>query len=52
MPPVEVPHVDVAEVVLRELAGEPLEPDHRPNAIGTQFLDQREQRALAAGVAP
>jgi hypothetical protein len=30
----------------------PSNPDHRPNAIGTQFLDQREQRALAAGVAP
>ena len=49
--PVEEAHVDVAEVVLRELAREALEADHRPQPLGPQLLDQRVQGALAAGVA-
>jgi hypothetical protein len=44
-------HVDVAEVVLRELAGEALEADHRPWPLGPQLLEQGVQDALAAGVA-
>ena len=32
--PIEVRHVHVTEVVLRELAGETLEPDHRPRLFG------------------
>nr|HEX4319153.1 hypothetical protein [Kofleriaceae bacterium] len=51
LPPVEKPHVDVPEVVLREFAGEALEPDDGARPLRPEVLDQRVQRALAATVA-
>jgi hypothetical protein len=43
---IEVAHVDVSEVVLRELAGETLEANDGSRTLGTQLLDELVKRAL------
>ena len=49
--PVLIADAHFAEVVLRELAGQSLEPHQRRHRAGPQRLRQGIQRALAAGVA-
>jgi hypothetical protein len=48
---VEVAHVNMPEVMLRELASESLEANDGTRPLGTQLLDELVERALAAGVA-
>jgi Protein of unknown function (DUF3047) len=48
--PAHEPDIDVAKVVLRELARQPLETDHRPRRLRPQVGDERVERALSARV--
>jgi hypothetical protein len=49
--PVEETNVNVSEVVLRKLAGESFETNHRSRTLGAELLDERVQRALGSVVA-
>jgi len=44
-------HIDPTEVVLRELARQPLEPNQRPGAVGTHRGDELIERGLPSRVA-
>ena len=46
--PVHEADTHVAEVVLRELTGQPLEAHHRPRRLGPQGGDERVERTLPA----
>src|SRR6266849_460604 len=48
--PVDEPDVDLAEVVLREFPGQPLEADHRFRFLLAHRADQLVERALATGI--
>ena len=47
---VQVPHVDLAKIVLREFAGESLEADHGARRLRPDGVDQIVERTLATGI--